>query len=548
MQTLLTIGERTISTALRGRNTGAAKRVLSDLMQSDLVVPLLVATSSAQRSAHVQEGLLRLQLQKLRYQLAVHEQDGGGDDVGMRATVGSPKALDELLPDSLLDDDPVGSSKMGAQTTKPLAVTSTGLQPVALSTAAAQLWQSLALCMQPSAPLLRAQRGSGGAALAAGVQQLAAWSLRAGDGAAPPWLPGLHSTLQAPQLQAQLDAQLPRRNTAEPGGAAAAADWGALLAQEAPQSAPVLTALAAAAVSTGPSLRRAWLSFGDCLYTRVRRARHARRSVDNAFTSDAGAANAKTTRSSKAPLTASDEACYRHVVLAYARALALDHGATTGTDSTRVLLRLLHFAIHHNTAAMQPAIAAAFAMVPPAAWEVLAPQLFVQLQHSQAHVRTYATQLLAALAGPVPASVLYTAVAAAGDPAAGAASPEIAELLAAVSGGSDDRVSHCRTLLEGLRLLTPLAAEAWQEALQAALVEIRRRVISLKAEVARGVAAVAEGEAAGPLWQRRYVAMVAHGVGRLRHLLQARYRHCLYPMLAEAELHCFFFVRVLRPT
>jgi hypothetical protein len=529
MQTLLTIGERSIATALAGRNTGAARRIITDLMQSDLVAPLLVATVSAQRSAHVQEGLLRLQLQKLRYQLAMHEQEAGREqrEADACAVEGSPRALDALLPDSLLDNEG------GPAAIKPLAVTSTGMQPIAPAVATAQLWQSLQMCMQPDAPLMRSlsevsatesatQHASSGAALAAGVQQLAAWSEYSSTEAPPTWLPALQDVLLSPPLQTRLNAQVCVHTKGADGTAAEAGpvvDWRTLLQQDALHSAPVVTSLAAAAVSSGPQLRHSWLSFGDWLYVRVRRMRHARRAAAPVESGPPGAIGSAS-RGSKFALSASDEVCYRHVIIAYARVLALDYGSASGTDATRLLLRLLHFAIHHNTPAMAPAIAAAFAMVPPAAWEVLAPQLFVQLQHSKPHVRAYATQLLAGLAGPVPAAVLYTAVAAAAEQPE--PSPEIAALLEAVSGGHEHRVAHCRMLLRGLRLLTPLAAESWQTALQAALVEVRRRVITLKAEAAREPGQAHAESAAQALWQRRYVAMVAHGVGRLTHLLQVR--------------------------
>ena len=509
------MGERSISTALQGGNTGAAKRVLTQLMQSDIIAPLLVASSSAQRSAHTQESLLRLQLQKLRYQLAAFERNR--TQAPDSNQVASPRALDTLLPDSLLDDG----------TPQPLALHSTGLQPVPADVAAAQLWQSLHLCMQPEAPLLHAIAtpdsgssssaggGSAATALAAGVHQLAVWSAAVGDASVPRWLPALRNTLLAPTLQAWRTEQL--RGAAAASGPDAKAhvgdvtDWDALLADEAAHSAPLLTELAAASVSTGAQQQRAWLAFGDCLYSRVRRARHTRRTA--ATTQDA--------RKTKTPLTPSDELCYRHVTLACARALALDCNAAGSTDTTRILLRLLHLAIHHNTDAMAPAIAAALDMVPPAAWEVLAPQLFVQLQHSQQHVRAYATQILAGLAKPVPASVLYAAVAAAAQQ--GEPSDELSALLAAVAGGHRDRVAQCRALVDGLRLLTPLAAESWQSTLRAAIVEIRRRSASLRAEAAR---APPGGEATEGLWQRRYHAMVAHGLSRLKHLHQVPFLTC----------------------
>ena len=127
-------------------------------------------------------------------------------------------------------------------------------------------------------------------------------------------------------------------------------------------------------------------------------------------------------------------------------------------------------------------------------------------------MRAYATQLLAALARPVPAAVLYAAVAAAA--AAAPPPPELAALLAAVSAGGDGRVAHCRALLDGLRRLTPTAAEAWQAALHAALVDLRRSALTLKSDAVRlGV----EG-GVGALWQRRYGALTSVGVGRLRAL------------------------------
>jgi hypothetical protein len=524
MQALLTIGERSITTALHGRNTSAAKRLLTDLMQSDLVVPLLVAGSSVRRSAHVQEGLLRLQLQKLRYQLVVHDLRKSGDEVGS----GGAAALDALLPEDLLDD------VVSESAAKPLAVTSTGLQPIALPTAIRQLWQSLQPCLQPDAPLIKAlgepahaphTGASAGAALANCMQQLARWSSQCLEEPTPQWLPALQYVLSGSALQAQLHAQLrPSQEVGAQGDhevapAAGVANVPMLLADPVTRSAPVLCALAAAAVCTGPPLRTAWLSLGDWLYRSVRRARQVRRISATEIRTPVGGIKVPL---SKTPLSASDELCYKHIVLAYARALSLDFHTTSGTDTTRLLLRLLHFAIHHNTAVIQPAIAEALNMVPPAAWEVLAPQLFVQLQHSQAHVRAYATQLLAALAKPVPASVLYAVVAS--STAAAATAPETLTLLSAVAAGSTDRVAHCRSLLAGLRQLTPLAAESWQTTLHAALVEIRRRGIMMKAELTRmhATAGAASDGPAMALWHRRYGALVAHGAHRLRLLLEVR--------------------------
>jgi hypothetical protein len=161
--------------------------------------------------------------------------------------------------------------------------------------------------------------------------------------------------------------------------------------------------------------------------------------------------------------------------------------------------------------------------------QVLAPQLFVQLQHSKPHVRAYATRLLAALARPVPAAVLYALVATT-EVAGGASSPEASgasALLEAVAGDNPKRVRSCRALLQGLKQLTPLAAEAWQKVLEGALVEIRRRFVTLRGEAA--ALQNAAGDRTG--WQRRYSTMLMHGLGRLRMLqqdwegLQARTPH-----------------------
>ena len=527
MQTLLTVGERGIAAALAGRNTNAAHRLINALMQNDLVTPLLVATNSARTNVQVQESLLRLQLQKLRYQLAVHAQTHSDESAHeAQPKAASPRALDVLLPDSLLDD--AGSPGEAALPSRPLMVMSTGMQPLPRHAAAAQLWQSLRLCMQPDAPLLDASAsvhgssGSAAAALASAVQQLAAWSAAGGEDGPAAWLPSLLDVLQRPTLLARLDAQMQPPDAAVAGMGQSCADWRALLAQPVACIAPVLTSLAAAAVSTGAAQRQAWIEFGDWLYVRVRRSRHARRgsSAGNgtAAHSDRGDIHA-TQHSHKVPLDSIDELGYKHVALAYARALALDAHNAQATDATRLLLRLLHFAIHHNTPAVVPALARALAMVPPATWDILAPQLFVQLRHSQPHVRTYAVQLLLGLARTVPASVLYTAVASEGaEHDAG-----IATLLTAAAGGAPARIEQCRALLHGVQLLMPLAAEAWQSALQTALLEVRRRVVSLKPALLRTQAPGAQGQHApgeAALWERRYAATVAHGVATLQQLAQ----------------------------
>lgn len=348
MQSLLTIGERSITAALQGGNTAAAKRMLLTLMQNDTVVPLLVAGASVRTNAHVQEGLLRLQLQKLRFQLAAHE-------TGTPRTRRQPvRTLNELLPNDLLDPDKPGTAQAAR-----LAVTSTGLQPLGPQEALGELWHSLQPCLQPGAPLLAAldssRSSAGGLALSSSVQLLAEWTAACGAHTAPTWLPALREILRRDDMHARLSQQLLLGQEGD-----GVVDWGALLAQVELMDAPAATALAAAAVTTGAPLHTAWLAFGDWLYARARRARHARRAAG--------------VSASKAPLTPSDSVAYCHVVLAYARALSLDALSGSGLDTTRLLLRLLHFAIHHEDSSMQAAIRVALRLVPPAAWQVLALQ------------------------------------------------------------------------------------------------------------------------------------------------------------------------------
>jgi hypothetical protein len=507
LQALLTIGERSITAALQGGNTSSARRLLLVLMQSDTVVPLLVAGASVRTNAHVQEGLLRLQLQKLRFQLAAHEAGTKSTDSPQAACRQFVHTLNELLPKDPFDRE--SPSKPPATQAAKLAVTSTGLQPLALHEALGELWQSLQPCLQLGAPLLAVLDGShssaGGLALSSSVQLLAEWTAASGSVVQPTWLPALREILQREDMCTRLTQQLlPDWREAE---ANRVVDWRALLSEEEVLNSQAATALMAAAVSTGPPLHTAWLAFGDWLYARARRARHTRRAAGPT--------------ASKA-LTRTDTLSYCHVVLAYARALSLDAVSGSGADTTRLLLRLLHFAIHHEDSSMQAAIGVALRLVPPAAWQVLAPQLFVQLQHSKPHVRKYATRLLAALARPVPAAVLYTLVAMAAPEVATGDQPEATgaqALLAAVSRDNPTRVRSCRALLQGLKQLTPLAAEAWQKALEGALVEIRRRFVTLRGEAARLHTATAAGAADRVAWQRRYSTMLTHGLGRLQVLL-----------------------------
>lgn len=111
-------------------------------------------------------------------------------------------------------------------------------------------------------------------------------------------------------------------------------------------------------------------------------------------------------------LSDNDQLCYQHVALAYARVLSLSlHGGSSAGDHPRLILRLLHFAIHYHKHGMHALLEGALQMVPPLAWEGVAPQLFVQLRHSALPVRQFATRTLGALCEVAPAAVLYTLVA-----------------------------------------------------------------------------------------------------------------------------------------
>jgi hypothetical protein len=571
VQALLTVGEKSISVALQGQNTSAARRLLKVLMQSDLVAPLLVAGSSVRTSAHVQECLLRLQLQKLQYQLAMYsEEEHTLEPAKPKVNAGVRPSLDSLLPADLLDDLTPSTARKSAMNKPQLAVTSSGLQPLTMPAAVEQLWNSICPCMQPGAPLvsaisrlthMHATHHSARTALAACAQQLSNWSLHAATDYPswqPPWLSDMQAVLGNDVIVTVLRRQLLGSDThCELDNV----DFRALLAYPAAQTLPALSTLVSAAVSSGNDLSAAWLRFADWLYSRVRLDRHARKHevMETAQPVDRP-------RFRRVPLTESDELCYTHISLAYARVLSLSVGRT---HHLRLLLRLLHFVIHHKDGLIVAALQTALKIVPPGAWEVLAPQLFVQLHHSQPHVRACATQLLAALSKPAPAAVLYALVAKAWDKSDGGASvafvrvnlcfscprhmpifihgactplrcglsaylpnhpdsvgeegssPEIQSLLHAVSLGHPQRVPECRALLAGLRHITLLAAEEWQVTLHATVVEIRRRLITLKSEAERIKVASAMDEASGAvLWQRRYSTLLAHAVSNLRHLLQ----------------------------
>jgi hypothetical protein len=111
-------------------------------------------------------------------------------------------------------------------------------------------------------------------------------------------------------------------------------------------------------------------------------------------------------------LSDTDQLCYQHVALAYARVLSLSlNGGSSASDHPRLILRLLHFAIHYHKHGMHALLEQALGMVPPIAWEGVAPQLFVQLQHSALQVRQFVARSLCALCEVAPAAVLYTLVA-----------------------------------------------------------------------------------------------------------------------------------------
>eukprot|EP00892_Ulva_mutabilis_P006373 jgi/Ulvmu1/4107/UM019_0086.1 len=422
LQVLLTVGERSITAALQGSNADAAKRLLTSLMQSDVVAPLLVAGASARTSAHVQECLLRLQLQKLRYQLAAQTKHGGseqdqraGAELSPSTAVPRELSLDALLPTDLLEGITASSRSRRAEPKRhPFAVTSTGLAPLDTPAALEELWASLYHCLQPDGPLLASLLQSSGThsltaahhALAASTQQLCTWTMQAApqhNRWSPSWAAELRNILTQTSMTQLLHRQLTGERRAE--GQAVSVNLQALLSTEVAQAAPALTCLAAAAVSSGHDLQSAWLRFGDWVYSRARHMRPSRRAVRPA---DPAGPSVR----AEPELTEEERLCYQHVALAYSRVLALSL-PQGGVDHPRLVLRLLHLAIHYHKHGMQSQLEAAMQMVPAIAWEVVAPQLFVQLHHSQQHVRAFATKTLAALAEPAPAAVLYTVVASA---------------------------------------------------------------------------------------------------------------------------------------
>ena len=114
-------------------------------------------------------------------------------------------------------------------------------------------------------------------------------------------------------------------------------------------------------------------------------------------------------------------------------------------------------------------------------------------------------------------------------------SEELQDLLAAVAKGHPSRVAECRCLLAGLRRVTLVAAEKWQLTLQAAIVEIRRRLVTLKTEAARSLAANAiEASSSAVIWQRRYSTLLENAVSDLHKLLQVR--DTCYMLLLRFEL------------
>lgn len=92
--------------ALEGGNVTAARALLRNLLRSDLVAPLLVAGRSARTRARGQECLLRLHLQKLRFQVALGAASGEFDAVetGVGLGVGLGLGVSEIGAQSCAGD------------------------------------------------------------------------------------------------------------------------------------------------------------------------------------------------------------------------------------------------------------------------------------------------------------------------------------------------------------------------------------------------------------------------------------------------------------
>lgn len=268
MQALLTIGERSITAALHGGNASAAKLLLTSLMQSDLVAPLLVSGSSARSSAHVQECLLRLQLQKLRHQVTVSPSGHSTDSTNLpdSSVVNPDLPLHDsglsnadavsALPADLLDVMMAPSSMYGrteqhggikqvhgvhssGSASTPFAVASTGLRPLSIPEALEELFASLSHCLQPHGPLMPAIHASAHpgseilppmmhayhgyaaprpqiaasahSALASCAQQLFSWTMHTASHNPrwkPPWTPHLLEILRQDCMMALVHRQL----------------------------------------------------------------------------------------------------------------------------------------------------------------------------------------------------------------------------------------------------------------------------------------------------------------------------------------------------
>lgn len=103
-------------------------------------------------------------------------------------------------------------------------------------------------------------------------------------------------------------------------------------------------------------------------------------------------------------------------------------------------------------------------------------------------------------------------------------SPELQALLTAVTKEHPGRVAGAQALIGGLRRLTLVAAEEWLAVLHAAILEMRRRLVTLKVEAVR-IRAVAAGDEASRvvLWQRRYTTLLHNVTSNLKALLQVRF-------------------------
>ena len=160
-----------------------------------------------------------------------------------------------------------------------------------------------------------------------------------------------------------------------------------------------LAACCAVALAWQPGLAGAWKAYADLLYA------HATRAGSSDSTGfDSQQQQQEQQQQQQGLLLAADAYCrYLAAAVSSKQLPSSEHGM-------QALLHLLAIVTQHADG-LQSQLAGLLSSCPAAAWQVLTPQLFGQLQSSSAAVRALAQQLLQGVAIAAPSAVLYPAVA-----------------------------------------------------------------------------------------------------------------------------------------